>query len=179
MMEDSFNIPQSNLRSNWMVDEEDNLESMPSFFEEELEPSCNSMSSSSSDEDGDATSSNSSSTDDKFEQGSPLFEMSSLLAQLPIKRGLSKHFQGKSQSFTSLSSVRCLEDLIKPEKLHKKQKQKQKLKPSKSSNTIAKKSSRSTFSTLGLRRRSFLSRSTSIAPQRQGSSVSNHTLLFA
>lgn len=68
-----------------MVDEEDTLESMQSFFEEELEPSCNSMSSSSSDEDGDATSSNSSSTDDKFEQGSPLFEMSSLLAQLPIK----------------------------------------------------------------------------------------------
>ncbi|KAK6912348.1 hypothetical protein RJ641_021949 [Dillenia turbinata] len=45
----------------------------------------------------------------------PLHDMSSLLQQLPFKRGLSKHYQGKSQSFTSLSSVRCLEDLEKPE----------------------------------------------------------------
>lgn len=37
------------------------------------------------------------------------------LQQLPPKRGLSKHFQGKSQSFTSLSKVLCLEDLAKPE----------------------------------------------------------------
>ncbi|KAK2999398.1 hypothetical protein RJ639_022671 [Escallonia herrerae] len=45
----------------------------------------------------------------------PLNDMSSLLQQLPFKRGLSRHFEGKSQSFTSLSSVRCLEDLVKPE----------------------------------------------------------------
>ncbi|CAL5390798.1 unnamed protein product [Camellia sinensis] len=32
-----------------------------------------------------------------------------------MERGLSKHFQGKSQSFTSLANVRCLEDLAKPE----------------------------------------------------------------
>lgn len=31
------------------------------------------------------------------------------------RRGLSKHFQGKSQSFTSLANVMCLEDLAKPE----------------------------------------------------------------
>lgn len=31
------------------------------------------------------------------------------------RRGLSRYFQGKSQSYTSLSSVRCLEDLAKPE----------------------------------------------------------------
>lgn len=31
------------------------------------------------------------------------------------RRGLSKHYNGKSQSFTSLSNVRCLEDLAKPE----------------------------------------------------------------
>lgn len=31
------------------------------------------------------------------------------------RRGLSKHFQGKSQSFTSLSNVLCVEDLAKPE----------------------------------------------------------------
>lgn len=32
------------------------------------------------------------------------------------RRGLSKHFQGKSQSFTSLANVKCLEDLVKPER---------------------------------------------------------------
>ena len=32
-----------------------------------------------------------------------------------FRRGLSKYYQGKSESFTSLSNVRCLEDLAKPE----------------------------------------------------------------
>ncbi|KAK2396009.1 OS3 protein [Trifolium repens] len=41
--------------------------------------------------------------------------MSSLFQQLPIKRGLSKVYQGKSQSFTSLTNVKSLEDLVKPE----------------------------------------------------------------
>ncbi|PIN16055.1 hypothetical protein CDL12_11298 [Handroanthus impetiginosus] len=45
----------------------------------------------------------------------PLQDMSSLLLQLPIKRGLSRHYNGKSQSFTSLSNVGCLEDLAKKE----------------------------------------------------------------
>lgn len=36
------------------------------------------------------------------------------------RRGLSKHYNGKSQSFTSLSNVRCLEDLAKPENPYKK-----------------------------------------------------------
>ncbi|KAF5765271.1 hypothetical protein HanRHA438_Chr15g0714131 [Helianthus annuus] len=45
-----------------------------------------------------------------------LEDMSGLLQQLPSKRsGLSKYFQGKSQSFTSLANVVCLEDLAKPE----------------------------------------------------------------
>lgn len=51
----------------------------------------------------------------KLATGDSLSDMSSLLQQLPFKRGLSKHFQGKSQSFTCLSNVRCLEDLAKPE----------------------------------------------------------------
>ncbi|KAD3640603.1 hypothetical protein R6Q59_003327 [Mikania micrantha] len=60
-------------------------------------------------------------SDDEFEQSdssslnNALGNMSDLLQQLPSKRGLSKHFQGKSQSFTSLSKVTCLEDLVKPE----------------------------------------------------------------
>ncbi|KAL8532254.1 hypothetical protein ACS0TY_008745 [Phlomoides rotata] len=46
--------------------------------------------------------------------------MSSLLLQLPIKKGLSKHYNGKSQSFTSLSNVKCVEDLVKQENPFKK-----------------------------------------------------------
>ncbi|KAI4307719.1 hypothetical protein L6164_030876 [Bauhinia variegata] len=45
----------------------------------------------------------------------PLSDMSSLFLQLPIKRGLSRHYQGKSQSFTSWANVRSVEDLAKPE----------------------------------------------------------------
>ncbi|XP_058074132.1 protein OXIDATIVE STRESS 3-like isoform X2 [Magnolia sinica] len=45
----------------------------------------------------------------------PLYELSALMAHLPIKRGLSKHFQGKSRSFKSLSNVRSIEDLAKRE----------------------------------------------------------------
>lgn len=61
----------------------------------------------------------SSSSDDSNSSSSlegPLFEMSSLISQLPFKRGLSMHFEGKSQSFASLSSVKNLEDLVKPER---------------------------------------------------------------
>ncbi|WOL08199.1 hypothetical protein Cni_G16951 [Canna indica] len=69
-----------------------------------------SMFSSSSDDTDNATSSPSSSSS----QG-PLFEISSLMAELPIKRGLSKFYEGKSQSFTSLADARCREDLPKKE----------------------------------------------------------------
>ncbi|KAK4361860.1 hypothetical protein RND71_017101 [Anisodus tanguticus] len=48
-----------------------------------------------------------------------LYDLSSLMSQLPIKRGLSKFYQGKSQSFTSLSRVTSLEDLIKKESPYK------------------------------------------------------------
>ncbi|KAB2019615.1 hypothetical protein ES319_D07G009000v1 [Gossypium barbadense] len=43
----------------------------------------------------------------------PLYELSEMMAQLPIKRGLSKHYHGKSQSFTSLANVKSIEDLPK------------------------------------------------------------------
>ncbi|KAF3790051.1 hypothetical protein EJ110_NYTH17392 [Nymphaea thermarum] len=49
------------------------------------------------------------------EGGGSLFEMSSIMAELPFKRGLSRHYDGKSQSFTSLADVKCLADLAKPE----------------------------------------------------------------
>ncbi|CAI9766037.1 unnamed protein product [Fraxinus pennsylvanica] len=43
----------------------------------------------------------------------PLYELSDLMTYLPIKRGLSKYYQGKSQSFASMASVMNLEDLAK------------------------------------------------------------------
>ncbi|RRT71457.1 hypothetical protein B296_00035533 [Ensete ventricosum] len=73
-----------------------------------------SSSSSSSNVVDDATSSESSGALRLDSQG-PLFELSSLMAQLPIK-----YFQGKSQSFTSLSDVRCIEDLAKEETPYRK-----------------------------------------------------------
>ncbi|KAG4923481.1 hypothetical protein AAZX31_18G045500 [Glycine max] len=63
-----------------------------------------------------ASSSSSSAADDQLVVvADPLGDMTSLFQQLPIKRGLSKFYQGKSQSFTSLTNVRSLEDLAKPE----------------------------------------------------------------
>ncbi|KAF9589180.1 hypothetical protein IFM89_019496 [Coptis chinensis] len=37
----------------------------------------------------------------------------SLMQLLPFKKGLSEHYQGKSQSFTSVSNARSLEDLAR------------------------------------------------------------------
>ncbi|XXG60193.1 hypothetical protein AAC387_Pa04g2158 [Persea americana] len=116
----------------------------------------------------------------------PLFQMSSLMEQLPFKGGLSKHFQGKSRSFTSLSDVRCLGDLTKPEN--------KKLKYCKSysgdldshrsyctkatSRTISKKSSRGSCSTLHAKRNSFLNNRPPVPPLRT-STLCNQTPLFA
>uniref|UniRef100_A0A5B7BY84 Oxidative stress 3 n=1 Tax=Davidia involucrata TaxID=16924 RepID=A0A5B7BY84_DAVIN len=77
-------------------------------IEESFEDSTNSVeSSSSSDSVEDATSSSPS--------YGPLYELSELVNHLPIKRGLSKYYKGKSQSFASLASVKSLEDLAKKE----------------------------------------------------------------
>ncbi|XP_047326177.1 protein OXIDATIVE STRESS 3 LIKE 2-like [Impatiens glandulifera] len=44
----------------------------------------------------------------------PLYQLSrDLMAQLPIKRGLSKYYNGKSQTFTSLGTANSLQDLSK------------------------------------------------------------------
>ncbi|WOG99175.1 hypothetical protein DCAR_0518523 [Daucus carota subsp. sativus] len=42
-----------------------------------------------------------------------LFDLTDLIPQLPLKKGLSKFYQGKSQSFTNLSRVKSIEDLPK------------------------------------------------------------------
>ncbi|KAK3018929.1 hypothetical protein RJ639_003526 [Escallonia herrerae] len=86
--------------------------STTSFSSEDL--SGGSSRSSSLDTTDDASSSACSSSD-----GS-LYDLSQLMTQLPIKRGLSKYYQGKSESFTSLSSVRSLEDLAKKESPYRK-----------------------------------------------------------
>ncbi|EHA8589305.1 hypothetical protein COCNU_scaffold008964G000030 [Cocos nucifera] len=130
-----------------------------------------STSSSSSDLIDDVTSSSSkpfspSSDASKLDSDGPVFELSSLMAQLPIKRGLSKYYQGKSQSFTSLSDARCIEDLAKKETPYKKMKpcksyagnldasQKSFHTPGPYNKTIAKKTSRGSCSSLVARRSS-------------------------
>ncbi|XP_073279114.1 protein OXIDATIVE STRESS 3-like [Primulina huaijiensis] len=72
-------------------------------------------SSTSSSELADDASSPSSSSDSTSPQLGPLFELAELMSQLPIKRGLSKYYHGKSQTFGSLASVKNLEDLAKKE----------------------------------------------------------------
>ncbi|WOK98557.1 hypothetical protein Cni_G07269 [Canna indica] len=62
-----------------------------------------------------ATLSKSSSLPPKLNPNGPVYELSSRVEQLPIKRGLSKYYQGKSQSYTSLSVVSSLKDLPKKE----------------------------------------------------------------
>ncbi|CAH1425494.1 unnamed protein product [Lactuca virosa] len=44
---------------------------------------------------------------------SSLLDLSSLMSELPIKRGLSQFYHGKSESFTSLAKVVSIEDLPK------------------------------------------------------------------
>ncbi|XWS69951.1 hypothetical protein CRYUN_Cryun03dG0007500 [Craigia yunnanensis] len=80
--------------------------SIESSFEENSENSFSSTSPSDLVEDA-------SSATSSLSSNGPLYELSGLVAQLPIRRGLSKHYQGKSQSFTSLASVRSIEDLPK------------------------------------------------------------------
>ncbi|KAG6588432.1 hypothetical protein SDJN03_16997, partial [Cucurbita argyrosperma subsp. sororia] len=42
------------------------------------------------------------------------FDMSSLGANLPQKRGLSRYYSGKARSFACIADARCVEDLKKP-----------------------------------------------------------------
>ncbi|TVU20543.1 hypothetical protein EJB05_36756 [Eragrostis curvula] len=57
-----------------------------------------------------------------------IYDMSSMTAQLPPKKkGLSRYYEGRSQSFACMSEVRSLEDLQKKDNPYK-----QKIKPCKS-----------------------------------------------
>ncbi|XP_073066093.1 uncharacterized protein [Primulina eburnea] len=81
-------------------------DSSSSFIEEEDSMLSNESGSfsSSCDTTDDASSSNSSPAS---------YDLSELMAQLPIKKGLSKFYEGKSESFTNLSRVTSIEDLAK------------------------------------------------------------------
>ncbi|KAL9244602.1 hypothetical protein vseg_018364 [Gypsophila vaccaria] len=83
-------------------------ESSSSYFEESNDSK---GSSSSLDLLDDASSTSSSSSPSP----SPLYGLSELMDQLPIKQGLSKFYKGKSQSFTTLARVTSIEDLAKKE----------------------------------------------------------------
>ncbi|KAI4379383.1 hypothetical protein MLD38_005691 [Melastoma candidum] len=90
-------------------DEEEEEEEEDCSVDELASVDSNSGSSFSSELTQDASSSSSASS--SF--SGPLFEFSDLMANLPIKRGLSRYYDGKSQSFTCLGRATSLEDLIK------------------------------------------------------------------
>jgi len=48
-----------------------------------------------------------------------IYDMTSMMSQLPPKKGLSRYYEGKSQSFACMSEVRCLEDLRKKDNPYK------------------------------------------------------------
>ncbi|CAI9753752.1 unnamed protein product [Fraxinus pennsylvanica] len=48
-----------------------------------------------------------------------LYDLTDLMEELPIKRGLSKFYKGKSESFTTFSMVKSIEDLVKKETPYK------------------------------------------------------------
>ncbi|KAJ9179260.1 hypothetical protein P3X46_011069 [Hevea brasiliensis] len=101
----------------WMIMEGDDVDDDDIYNASSLDNSSDSDGSSSSTSDvvDDASSPISTLLSSSNSNNGPLFEFSELMAHLPIKRGLSKYYQGKSQSFTSLSRVMSIEDLPKKE----------------------------------------------------------------
>ncbi|XP_074572886.1 uncharacterized protein LOC141829332 [Curcuma longa] len=100
------------------VEDDDDRRSESSSFYGNSDDSL--LSSTSSDLADDATysspsSSSLSSNASQFDPNQSSFDLSSLGAELPVKRGLSRYFEGKSESFRSLSEVRFVEDLVKKE----------------------------------------------------------------
>lgn len=132
--------------TNWVVKEDLNNDVSDSIFNNGSisDDSMNSVclySSSKLAEDASSSSTSylSASSSSSTHSNNPLFELSELMNQLPLKRGLSMFYQGKAQSFSSLANVESIKDLPKKEKPYRK-----KIK-SCNSHTIAKKASRGTF----------------------------------
>nr|CAD1824167.1 unnamed protein product [Ananas comosus var. bracteatus] len=95
--------------------------------DDEMSESSSSSGGSDDDESCSSSARNRSVNPQNLDSSGPLYELSSLMEHLPIKRGLSKYYEGKSQSFTSLSDAKSVEDLPKKETPFKR-----KIKPSKS-----------------------------------------------
>ncbi|KAG6398044.1 hypothetical protein SASPL_139494 [Salvia splendens] len=96
-----------------------------SWIQYEESESLSATSSSSIGEDSDASNGSSITSSDTVDDASSsssslnssrsgaLYDLSEIMDQLPIKRGLSQFYQGKSESFTSISRVASIEDLVK------------------------------------------------------------------
>ncbi|KAK7300614.1 hypothetical protein RJT34_11462 [Clitoria ternatea] len=113
-----YTIVQTNNKG--QVDEECDLFGSSSSSSSEFEISSGSSLDSDSFEEVTSPATSSSSSSAHQLASEPLNDMSSLFQQLPIKRGLSKYYEGKAQSFSSLAKVRSVEDLAKPENPYKK-----------------------------------------------------------
>ncbi|KAH0666473.1 hypothetical protein KY285_027679 [Solanum tuberosum] len=88
----------------WMINEGDNNNSPSSSSIGESSSTISSLNCNSSLE-----------TMDDASSDGVLSDLSTLMAQLPIKKGLSEYYDGKSESFTCLGRVTSLEDLPKKE----------------------------------------------------------------
>ncbi|CAL5186394.1 unnamed protein product [Lathyrus oleraceus] len=102
----------------------------------------------------------SSSTSSSHSNGS-LCDLSELMNNLPIKRGLSMFYEGKTQSFSCLGEVEKMEDV--PKKSNKRMKSCRsygdRIWYNSPKATISKKTSRLTFSSVLTKRGTFLQRS--------------------
>ncbi|KAF5741645.1 hypothetical protein HS088_TW10G00649 [Tripterygium wilfordii] len=114
MLQSQSSVGLFHVKDKWVAmkdhNEEDDDDTYNGTFSSSSVSNGSTSSSSSNMVDDDEASSSSSSS-----SNGPLYQLSELMTHLPIKRGLSNYFQGKSQSFSSLTCVRSLEDLAKKE----------------------------------------------------------------
>ncbi|KAG6395766.1 hypothetical protein SASPL_141890 [Salvia splendens] len=100
------------LQDSWIqYEESESISATSSSSIGEDSDASNGSSITSSDTVDDASSSSSSLNSSR--SGAALYDLSDIMDQLPIKRGLSQFYQGKSESFTSISRVASIEDLVK------------------------------------------------------------------
>ncbi|KAM3375031.1 putative protein TPRXL [Capsicum galapagoense] len=105
--------------SPWMINEGNNSSSSSSIGESTISNSSCSSTLEIMDDASSASPTSCTSSSD-----GALSDLSSLMAQLPIKRGLSEYYVGKSESFTCLARVTSVEDLPKKKESHQSRKMK-------------------------------------------------------
>ncbi|KAJ1438003.1 hypothetical protein SESBI_03433 [Sesbania bispinosa] len=157
--------------TNWVVKEDINDDdvcdssSIGSISEDSMNSVCSSSSSELAEEASSSSTSCLSTSSSSSNSNGPLYELSELMNHLPLKRGLSMFYQGKTQSFSSLARVQSIEDLPKKDRPYRKR-----MKSCKSYGggldshrisytpkaTISKKSSRGPFASLLTKRGGFL-----------------------